>query len=94
MNDCILDINAGAESRQLRGIAHEEGAPNNNRKRLGMRSTSFLDSALSRAVLPLRLSFESIVLLSYFFSKPALCHVDLLSFHEYNTCSYHIAACQ
>jgi len=28
---------AGAESRQLRGIAHEEGAPNNNRKRLGMR---------------------------------------------------------
>jgi hypothetical protein len=29
--------NAGAESRQLRGIAHDEGAPNNKNKRLGMR---------------------------------------------------------
>ena len=27
----------GADSRQLRSIAHDEGAPNNNKKRLGMR---------------------------------------------------------
>ena len=36
--------NAGADSRQLRGIAHEEGAPNNKCKRLGMRSHFFLSN--------------------------------------------------